>query len=106
MQKLMESIYNAKMAKRRSGSGSLSPLMRKYLSSSSNSNSSSNSSSPLSRMSSNCNSPLSAVDEEDVFVMDGILVSNDDFSRSSEEFGNSRFGTKGQVLLPFSLAFN
>ncbi|KAH7575631.1 hypothetical protein ACOSP7_004585 [Xanthoceras sorbifolium] len=105
MEKLMDSIYSNKSSKTlklRNQNSAVSPLMIKYLSSS---NSSSSSlvdpfSPPYSNRS---GTPLSAVDGEDVLVMDGILVSSNnsgfyktEICRSWEDFGKCRFGAKCQ----------
>lgn len=136
MQRVVDSVYKSKMGKQKSPNGNVSSLM-KYLSSSSSSSLSSRSAldmdpfSPVSIMSksnssssnSSNRSHLSAVDEEDVYVMDGLPImryspsplpspspslspssssssSKIELCRFWEEFGLCRFGTKCQV--PFS----
>ena len=130
MQRVVESVYKSKMGKQKSPNGNVLPLM-KYLSSSSTSSSSLSSRSALSMgpfspvpimsksnsSSSSCH--LSAVDEEDVYVMDGLPImryspspspspspsssssssssSKTELCRSREEVGMCRFGTKCQV---------
>ncbi|KAK0590966.1 hypothetical protein LWI29_033787 [Acer saccharum] len=111
MQKFVDSIYSnksSKTPKRRSLNcvGAVSPLMIKYLNSSSSSSCSSVDpfSPPYSgKNSNNSGSPLSAVDGEDVLVMDGILVGSNsggfykaEICRSWEDFGKCRFGAKCQ----------
>ncbi|KAK3184916.1 hypothetical protein Dsin_032202 [Dipteronia sinensis] len=109
MQKLVDSIYSnqsSKTPKRRSlnGAGAVSPLMIKYLNSSSSCSSVDPFSPPYSgKNSNNSGSPLSAVDGEDVLVMDGILVGSNsggfykaEICRSWEDFGKCRFGAKCQ----------
>lgn len=115
MHSLMDSIYNSsssghqsKAAKSRIRKSSVSPLMIKYLNSGSHSSSGS-SLDPFSPPSygSNCGSPLSAVEGEDVLVMDGILVNSSnstgsykaEMCRSWDDFGRCRFGAKCQVLI-------
>ncbi|KAL9448167.1 hypothetical protein AB3S75_015607 [Citrus x aurantiifolia] len=127
MQRVVESVYKSKMGKQKSPNGNVSPLM-KYLSSSSTSSSSLSSRSALSMgpfspvpimsksNSSSSSSHLSAVDEEDVYVMDGLPImsyspspspsppppssssssSKTELCRSREEVGMCRFGTKCQ----------
>ncbi|KAK2665348.1 hypothetical protein Ddye_003922 [Dipteronia dyeriana] len=109
MQKLVDSIYSnksSKTPKQRSlnGVGAVSPLMIKYLNSSSSCSSVDPFSPPYSgKNSNNSGSPLSAVDGEDVLVMDGILVGSNsggfykaEICRSWEDFGKCRFGAKCQ----------